>query len=199
MDKRPGSSVRLSGVKAIRQRLLIAPIFWYICGPYPPKTNGSLWLTAVQNRTYVYLYSMTSKAPIVVIEDDEDDQLFIQKAITSLAIVNPVVFFSNGVDAIAYLIAAPEAPLVILCDVNMPAMNGIELRQLIDLNAYLKKKCIPFVFLTTAADQGLVNTAYSLTIQGYFKKERTFVGLKEQMRSILDYWDKCLHPNSRFD
>ncbi|QHV96314.1 response regulator [Spirosoma endbachense] len=141
---------------------------------------------------------MTSKAPIVVIEDDEDDQLFIEKALTSLAIVNPVVFFSNGVDAIEYLIAASEAPLVILSDVNMPAMNGIELRQLIDLNEYLKLKCIPFVFLTTAADQDLVNTAYRMTIQGFFKKERTFTGLQEQLHSILDYWDKCLHPNSRF-
>jgi CheY-like chemotaxis protein len=89
---------------------------------------------------------MTRKAPIVVIEDDEDDQLFIQEAITSLAIENPVIFFSQGVEAIAYLIAAPEAPLVILSDVNMPAMTGIELRQLIDLNEYLKLKCIPFVF-----------------------------------------------------
>lgn len=142
---------------------------------------------------------MTSKAPIVVIEDDEDDQLFIQKAINSLALVNPIVFFSTGAEAIAYLIDAREAPLVILCDVNMPAMNGIELRHLIDLNAYLKLKCIPFVFLTTAADQGLVNTAYRMTIQGYFKKERSFGGLTEQMRSILDYWDKCLHPNSHFD
>jgi CheY-like chemotaxis protein len=142
---------------------------------------------------------MTSKAPIVVIEDDEDDQLFIEEAITSLAIVNPVVFFNNGVAAIDYLLATPEAPLVILSDVNMPAMNGLELRQLIDLDEYLKQKCIPFVFLTTAADQGLVNTAYRLTIQGFFKKERTFAGLQEQLRSILDYWDKCIHPNSRFN
>jgi CheY-like chemotaxis protein len=141
---------------------------------------------------------MTRKAPIVVIEDDEDDQLFIQEAITSLAIENPVIFFSQGVEAIAYLIAAPEAPLVILSDVNMPAMTGIELRQLIDLNEYLKLKCIPFVFLTTAADQGLVNAAYRMTIQGYFKKERTFAGLQEQLRSIIDYWGKCLHPNSQF-
>ena len=142
---------------------------------------------------------MTSKAPIVIIEDDEDDQYFIQEAIKRLDIVNPVAFYNNGVEAMEYLVAAQESPLVILCDVNMPSMNGIELRQLIDLNEYLKKKCIPFVFLTTAADQGLVNMAYNLTIQGYFKKERTFEGLTEQMRSILDYWDKCLHPNSGFN
>jgi CheY-like chemotaxis protein len=138
---------------------------------------------------------MTSKAPIVVIEDDDDDQFFIREAISSLDIENPLLFFSNGVEAMAYLIDAQEPPLVILSDVNMPTMNGIELRQLIDL----KKKCIPFVFLTTAADQGLVNMAYNLTIQGYFQKERTFGGLTEQMRSILDYWDKCLHPNSHFN
>lgn len=142
---------------------------------------------------------MTSKAPIVVIEDDEDDQLFIQEAINGLALVNPLVFFSNGLEAIDYLIATPEAPLVILSDVNMPSMNGFELRQLIDLNEYLKLKCIPFVFLTTAADQDLVNTAYRMTIQGYFKKESTFAGLQEQLRSILDYWDKCIHPNSHFN
>ncbi|WP_420149072.1 response regulator [Spirosoma sp.] len=141
---------------------------------------------------------MTSKAPIVVIEDDEDDQLFIEQALKGLGIVNFIIFFNTGAAAIEYLLMAPEAPLVILSDVNMPAMNGIELRQLIELNEYLKLKCIPFVFLTTAADQDLVNTAYRMTIQGFFKKERTFNGLKEQLRSILDYWDKCLHPNSQF-
>ncbi len=134
----------------------------------------------------------------MVIEDDEDDQLFIEQALKGLGIVNFIIFFNTGAAAIEYLLMAPEAPLVILSDVNMPAMNGIELRQLIELNEYLKLKCIPFVFLTTAADQDLVNTAYRMTIQGFFKKERTFNGLKEQLRSILDYWDKCLHPNSQF-
>ncbi|MFD2935224.1 response regulator [Spirosoma flavum] len=140
---------------------------------------------------------MTSKAPIVVIEDDEDDQHLIKLAINSLEIVNPLLFFSNGVDAIQYLSSSKEAPLVILCDVNMPNMNGIELRQIIDLDEYLKMKSIPFVFLTTAANPTLVTMAYTMTIQGYFKKATGFDSLKEQMNAIVTYWDKCLHPNTK--
>lgn len=134
--------------------------------------------------------------PIITIEDDEDDQFLIRRAVQELAIPNELRFFSNGVEALHYLEVTAEKPFIILCDMNMPLMSGLELRERIEANDYLKNKAIPFIFLTTDASPDLVSKAYQATIQGFFRKATKYEALKEQLRSITDYWNNCLHPNS---
>lgn len=134
--------------------------------------------------------------PIIQIEDDEDDQFLVSKALTELSVPNPVHFFPNGQAALDYLLTASEQPLVILCDINMPLMNGLELRDQIDANPYLREKAIPFIFFTTSASADLVRAAYRGSIQGFHQKEQTFERLKEQLNLIISYWKNCLHPNS---
>ncbi len=134
------------------------------------------------------------QGPILLIEDDEDDQFLIQRMLTELGVPNPIRFFADGERALAYLLTMPEQPFIILCDVNMPVMNGIELRQRIDENQALREKAIPFIYLTTDASRGLVETAYKAMIQGFFKKETAYEEAKEQLRCIISYWERCLHP-----
>lgn len=141
---------------------------------------------------------MSLKGPIISIEDDEDDQYLIERILTDLAIPNEIRFFQNGQAALQYLEATPEQPFLILCDINMPVMNGIELRRRITGSEYLKKKAIPFIFLTTASNQELVQIAYDETVQGFYKKSTDFVDFREQIRLIVKYWQSCLHPNSQF-
>ncbi len=141
---------------------------------------------------------MSLKGPIISIEDDEDDQYLIERILTDLAIPNEIRFFQNGQAALQYLEATPEQPFLILCDINMPVMNGIELRRRITGSEYLKKKAIPFIFLTTASNQELVQIAYDETVQGFYKKSTDFVDFREQIRLIVEYWQSCLHPNSQF-
>ena len=133
---------------------------------------------------------------IIQIEDDADDQFLVQQALTDLGLSNPIRFFQNGQDALDYLKITKEHPLVILCDINMPIMNGLELRSQIDENEYLKMKSIPFVFFTTSATLELVKEAYEGTIQGFHQKESQFSTLKQQLDLIITYWKNCLHPNS---
>ncbi len=78
----------------------------------------------------------------------------------------------------------------------MPIMNGIEFRRQISADEYLREKSIPFVFLTTAANEQLVKEAYDNTAQGFFKKAPDYAGLEKQIKSIVDYWQTCLHPNN---
>ena len=134
--------------------------------------------------------------PIIQIEDDPDDQFLVQKALTDLDVHNPVRFFNNGQQALDYLLITKEKPLVILCDINMPTMNGLELRDQIDNNPYLKEKAVPFVFFTTSANADLVRKAYAGNIQGFYQKEVGYEALKQQLNSIILYWKNCLHPNS---
>ena len=141
---------------------------------------------------------MSLKGPIISIEDDEDDQYLIGRIVEALDLPNEVRFFPNGQEALSYLETTTEQPFVILCDINMPIMNGLELRKRINKSEYLKRKAIPFVFLTTAANRELVNMAYDETVQGFFRKSTDYAGFREQIELIIKYWQSCLHPNSQF-
>lgn len=138
---------------------------------------------------------MILNGPIIAIEDDADDQFLLKTAISELQITNNIVFFENGLQALRYLETTQDQPFLILCDINMPIMNGLELRENIDRNEYLKKKSIPFVFLSTADNPQIVDAAYDSRIQGFYKKLSNFNEYQKQIRIIIEYWKHCLHPN----
>ena len=133
---------------------------------------------------------------IIIIEDDIEDQELFREAITELGIMNPLIFFNEGVSGLEYLQKTPDQPFIIFCDINVPLMNGIQLREHIDADERLRKKSIPFIFYTTSLNRAEINKAYNLTVQGYFIKENSFSATKETIKLILDYWGKCKHPNS---
>jgi DNA-binding NarL/FixJ family response regulator len=88
-----------------------------------------------------------------------------------------------------------DKPLIIICDVNIPVMNGLELRRRICDNDYLRKKSIPFVFLSTNAHPKAVEEAYQMMVQGYFEKPASIEEIRKVLKMILDYWKVCKHPN----
>ena len=139
---------------------------------------------------------MSKKGPIIAIEDDSDDQFLLKTAMSELQVENQLIFFENGLEALSYLEVTKDQPFLILCDINMPVMNGLELREQIDSNEYLRKKSIPFVFLSTADNPAVVEAAYNSTIQGFYKKVSNFSDFKKRLRIIVDYWEHCLHPNA---
>ena len=134
--------------------------------------------------------------PIVIIEDDEDDKDIIEEVLKELNIPNKTVWFTRCTQAFDYLKSSSEQPFVILSDVNLPGLSGREFKKQIDDDEDLKKKGIPFVFFTTAANKNYVDEAYmELTVQGYFKKANSYNETKNIVRAILEYWKYCKHPN----
>jgi response regulator RpfG family c-di-GMP phosphodiesterase len=76
-------------------------------------------------------------------------------------------------------------------------MNGLELRERINHDESLRKKSIPFVFLTTASDKRPIHKAFvELNVQGYFTKPNDMNEFENIMSCTLNYWQWCLHPNS---
>ncbi|SDF63189.1 Response regulator receiver domain-containing protein [Dyadobacter soli] len=138
---------------------------------------------------------MALNGPIVIIDDDDDDRHMIYELLDDLKVTNPVRYFEHGGAAMDYLQTTSESPLLILCDVNMPVMTGLELRDRIDQDPYLKQKSIPFIFLTTSDDLALIKKAYAATIQGYFKKCSDFDSARSDLALMIAYWKRCLHPN----
>jgi CheY-like chemotaxis protein len=134
--------------------------------------------------------------PILIIEDDVDDQEFITDALKTLGVKNQIEIFDNGQKALDYLLKIEQQPFLILSDVNLPIMNGLQLKSEIQRNEFLRAKAIPFIFLSTSADAKAVYEAFSLNVHGFFVKENTYDGIQKQLKQIIDYWRNCRHPNS---
>ncbi|GAB4021472.1 response regulator [Spirosoma koreense] len=133
-------------------------------------------------------------APIVFIDADEDDQAMFRQALAELNVVRPIVVFSEGQTALNYLQTTDQLTFLVISEMSMPGMNGLELRHQIEKDAELRKKSIPFVFLTYPVVDYLVEEAYELTIQGLFEKRTSFQEWKHQLKAILEYWTECQHP-----
>lgn len=139
---------------------------------------------------------MMNRGPIIIVDDDIDDHYIFEEIAQKLKLSNKVRFFRNGREAITYLRTTKDKPFLIFCDINMPEMDGLDLRRQINNEEYLRQKSIPFVFFTTAASPSQVKEAYDLTVQGFFIKEMSFEQTETTFKLILDYWDHCKHPNS---
>ncbi len=143
-----------------------------------------------------FITMLAKVGPIIILEDDLDDQEILREIMAELEVPYPIVFFTQAKEVIEYLYTTTEKPFIILSDVNLPSMNGLELREIINEDDYLRKKSVPFVFISTSADRYAVQQAYNLTVQGYFVKQHSISEIKETIKLILDYWQKCKHPNS---
>jgi CheY-like chemotaxis protein len=135
-------------------------------------------------------------SPILIVEDDPDDQDILKSVCAEIGVEEQLLFFNNGNKVFEYLKTTTQKPLLILCDINMPLMDGLELLESINHDVFLKRKSIPFIFFSTAASPAQVRRAYELSVQGFFLKENSFEELKKTMHLILLYWLKCRHPNS---
>lgn len=140
--------------------------------------------------------SLKTLQPIVLIEDDTDDQDMFRELIIGLGIPNPLIFFDNAPDAFEFLIADGQ-PFLIFCDVNLPMQTGLEFKKMVDDHPELRKKSIPFVFCTTSVDSGAISRAYlDMTVQGYFKKGTSMAEMEHTLKVIFEYWMLSVHPNS---
>jgi len=138
---------------------------------------------------------MNRKGPIIIIEDDLDDQEILHDVFISLNYQNEILFFSDGEAALNFLTETSVDPFIIFSDINMPKLDGMQLRERIHQNESLRLRSIPYLFFSTTAEQKHVIDAYSRSIQGFFIKPNSYDDLKETIRTIIEYWLKCVAPN----
>ena len=138
---------------------------------------------------------MNKGGPIIIIEDDLDDQEILTDIFKELNYKNEIIFFAEGEKALEYLIATSIKPFIIFSDINMPKLNGLQLREKIHENEDLRLKSIPYLFFSTSAEQSYVVDAYSKSIQGFFVKPTSYNEIKETMKTIVSYWQACVSPN----
>ena len=125
---------------------------------------------------------------ILLVEDDEVDVMNVQRAFKKNHIANPLFLANNGIDALEQLRngSIPRDRRIILLDLNMPRMNGIEFLR--ELRRDPELNLTPVVVLTTSNDERDRIEAYNLNVAGYILKPVTFSNFCEVMAALNKYW-----------
>jgi CheY-like chemotaxis protein len=130
---------------------------------------------------------MRTKRPILLVEDDEVDLMSVQRALKDLNVTNRLVHARDGEEGLAVLNdPGLQKPAIILLDINMPRMNGIEFLRAIKKDPGLKQ--IPVVMLTTSRAEAERFETFSLGAAGYMIKPIEYRQFVEVMRAINIYW-----------
>jgi len=141
---------------------------------------------------------MSKSGALILIEDDTDDRIFLEKIFKSIGLKNEVIWFSNTEDAFGFLCTTIKSIFLIFSDINLPGESGLDFKRKVDRDPKLRKKSIPFIFYSTSANQQDVNEAFTqMTIQGFFKKENNIEDTTEMLKAIFAYWSLCRHPNTQ--
>jgi len=138
--------------------------------------------------------------PILLVEDDENDILITKRAFERYSLANELHVVRDGEEALDFIYKRgeyAESPLpdpgLILLDINMPRMNGIEvLRQ---LKGDPAKRAIPVVMLTTSRREQDMIESYSLGVNSYIVKPVDFAKFLEAITTINLYWSLNQPPN----
>lgn len=125
---------------------------------------------------------------ILIVEDDEVDVMNVQRAFRKNNIANPLFVAGNGLEALELLRGGkvPRDRRIILLDLNMPKMNGIEFLR--ELRADPGLQATPVIVLTTSNDERDRIEAYNLNVAGYLLKPVTFSNFCETMATLNKYW-----------
>jgi len=135
---------------------------------------------------------------ILLVEDDKVDVMNVKRSFKKANITNPLYVASNGVEALEILrdqsttVIMPKARRLILLDLNMPKMGGIEFLKA--LRADEKLRLTPVIVLTTSDQERDRIGAYNLNVAGYILKPVTFTNFAEVMATLNRYWTLCEMP-----
>ena len=130
---------------------------------------------------------MRNSKPIMLLEDDSIDAMTVKRAFNELKVTNPLKHVLNGEDALDYLQDPQnEKPCMILLDLNMPRMGGLEFLKIVKENPILRG--IPVVVFTTSTDQPDIVESYQQSVGGYIVKPVDYKKFVEAIKTVNLYW-----------
>ena len=130
---------------------------------------------------------MKNKKSILLVEDDIVDAMTVKRALNDIHVTNTLHTVGNGEEALEFLRKPEnETPGIILLDLNMPKMNGIEFLKVAKNDNSLKR--IPVIVLTTSQEEQDKIESFNLGVAGYMIKPVDYMQFVETMRTIDIYW-----------
>ena len=138
--------------------------------------------------------AIARQLPVLVIEDEQNDVLLLQRAFKKSNVANPLQIVEDGETAISYLSGTGEysdrgrfpLPIVVLLDIKLPRMSGFEILEWIKKQPNLCS--IPVVVLTSSKEGPDLNKAYQLGANSYLCKPVNFESLVDIIKAIDQYW-----------
>lgn len=130
---------------------------------------------------------MQSCRPILLVEDDAVDAIAVQRALDDLGATESLIHLPGAEHALEHLRSDGNSrPSVILLDVNMPKMDGVEFLKAVKADDELKQ--IPVVVLTTSSHDRDVLDSFELSVAGYVVKPVDYDQFVQTIRTIIEYW-----------
>lgn len=139
-------------------------------------------------------------ATILVVDDDENDRLFIERALRATGVVAPVYLASDGAEAIAYFMGEGKFadrekfayPTFVMTDLKMPKVDGFGVLEFLKGNP--EWAIIPTVVFTASPDRDDIKKAYMLGASSYHVKPHDTAGLRQFVATLNAYWLTCEVP-----
>ena len=130
---------------------------------------------------------MQHSKPILLVEDDTVDVMTVKRVLKDIQVTSELVPAGDGEQALAYLRDDGNAkPCIILLDLNMPKMNGIEFMRIVKADEALQR--IPIVVLTTSNSDQDISKSFELGAAGYMLKSVDYKKFVEVIKTIDLYW-----------
>ncbi len=129
---------------------------------------------------------MVRSLNILLIEDDTIEVMKFNRVLTTLKMNHKIIEANNGEEALTILKEKEIIPDIIILDLNMPRINGIEFLKILKNDDYLKY--IPSIILTTSNNHKDVMECYKIGIAGYVLKPLKYEDYVERIRKMLEYW-----------
>jgi CheY-like chemotaxis protein len=141
---------------------------------------------------------MRDTRPVLLVEDDTVDAMTVRRAFKDLKLTNPLVHVVNGEEALAFLQdPTADKPCLILLDLNMPRMSGIEFLKVVKADPALKR--IPTVVLTTSGEERDVAESFRQSVAGYVVKPVDYRHFVDAVRRIDLYWTLSEIPSGTME
>lgn len=134
------------------------------------------------------------KGKIILIDDQVYEKALLKEALHEKNWEIDVEYFNNAKEAHDHLKENADEIFLIISDLNMPGMNGLDLKKVIGSDENLREKSIPFIFVSNDPDREKMLEAYQHCVQGYFRKPDTTEEQAEMLETIIQYWISCVHP-----
>ena len=132
------------------------------------------------------LIKMSKSLNILLIEDDAIEVMKFNRVIKSLELKHNVIEANNGEEAILLLKDKEIIPDIIILDLNMPKINGIEFLDILKKDEVLKY--IPAIMLTTSNNHKDVMECYRIGIAGYLLKPLKYDNYVDRVKKLIEYW-----------
>jgi CheY-like chemotaxis protein len=137
---------------------------------------------------------------ILPVEDESSDAALLLRGFEKAKVLNPIIHLTNGDEALGYLAGVRQyadrrkypLPALILLDLKLPGMTGIQLLQWMRVQGEIKR--IPVVVLTSNDDPDTINAAYDLGANSYLVKPGNNAEIARMVEAIQRYWVKLNEP-----